>query len=338
VKGLLLAFFLAQVATQNPGVVTGIVRDANGIPASGVRVYAMAVGDTTQAPAAPPALESIAQTDAAGHYRLEVPAGRYYIASGAVGSPTYYPATTDVASARVISIVAGGIVQSIDFSSFVPASRTLIGGNAVAQLPPGSTGVLEGTIRFQDGTPASGLAVAAIPAAALGPGVLPALTLRVSTSLSTGAGGVQMLTVRRVVNGYNIAESRTDANGRYRLGNLPPETYYIVSGYAAEPQFFPGTTEIRAARTVTTTPTTQLNGLDFELSLRGSCTRSAAGLPLSRELRPAALPCGSRFLRPHPKAFLFSDCRAEISIRPRPSDLTGHSKPSRCCLALTRFA
>ena len=32
----------------------------------------------------PTVLESLAQTDSTGHYRLDVPAGRYFIAAGSV--------------------------------------------------------------------------------------------------------------------------------------------------------------------------------------------------------------------------------------------------------------
>src|SRR5215510_6446496 len=125
-KSFLLAVFVfLQAGPQSVGVVTGVVRGANGMPTPGVRVYAIGVRDTLEAlntGTAP--LEGLTQTDASGRYRLEMTPGRYYIASGSVSSPTFYPGTTNAAQARVVTVASGGVVESIDFSSFVPASRS----------------------------------------------------------------------------------------------------------------------------------------------------------------------------------------------------------------------
>jgi len=147
--GIVLSLFLLQAAPM--GVVTGIVRSLTGTPAAGVRVYAQQVRDTADAnsPAAP--LEGLVQTDAAGRYRLELPAGRYYIASGSVSAPTYYPGTTDVASARLITVTSGGVVEWIDFGSFVAPTRFPL----INAIPIGPGGDLLGTVRFPDGTPAA---------------------------------------------------------------------------------------------------------------------------------------------------------------------------------------
>jgi hypothetical protein len=260
--GLLLTLFLVQASPQNSGAVTGIVRGANGMPAAGVRVYAMAVRDAAEPVNAGTALESQAQTDAAGRYRLEVAAGRYYIASGSVGAPTYFPGTANLADARVISIAAGGLVDNIDFSSFVPASRT---GTitSITLLPPGSTGVLQGILRFPDGAPAAGMAVLAIPAAAIAgnTGTAPGGVMRMAIVRSSSG---PMTTISRlIVSGHNIIGGRTDTGGLYRLDNIPPETYYVVAGFSESPIFFPGTSDILIAKTFTTTPTTLLNTLDF---------------------------------------------------------------------------
>jgi hypothetical protein len=257
---LLLALFLIQVSPQNNGAVTGIVRGANGMPAPGIRVYAIAVRDGAEPVNAGTALESQAQTDAAGRYRLEVAAGRYYIASGSVGAPTYFPGTANLADARVISIARGGLVDNIDFSSFVPPSRTGA-GISIPPLPPGSTGVLQGVIRYPDGVPATGMAVMAIPAAAISgnTGTAPAgLRMNMTTRSTSGT-----MSTRVITNGHNIIGGRTDAGGLYRLENIPPETYYVVAGFSDSPVFFPGTSDTLIAKTVTTTPTSLLNTLDF---------------------------------------------------------------------------
>jgi hypothetical protein len=289
--GLLLALFLAQISPQT-GAVTGLVRGANGMPAAGVRVYAITVRDAAEPANAGTALESQAQTNTAGRYRLEVPAGRYYIASGSVDAPTYYPGTTNRADARVLSIAAGGLVENIDFSSFVLPVRSAGGamGGLVAAapppLPPGSTGVLEGVIRYPEGAPAPGMLVVAVPSAivtlpttATGLPLLPILNINtVLTSVGVSTGNLSAVR-RRVVSGYNIIEGRTDASGRYRLENMPPETYYIATGFADAAIFFPGTSDIRSAGTFTTTPATNLNTVDFTIprqpagvSVRGRVT------------------------------------------------------------------
>jgi hypothetical protein len=285
VNGLLLALLLVQVSPQNNGGVTGVVRGANGMPAPGVRVYAMAVREAIEQANAGTALESQAQTDAAGRYRLEVPAGRYYIASGSVGAPTYFPGTTNLGQARVVSITAGQLVEDIDFSSFVPAAPARGRGGAAAlplTLPPGSTGVLEGVIRFSDGPLATGMTVVAVPSAIVSGAGTAGGTVSISITATAGPGQSPSPSLRRVVNGFHVVQGRTDASGRYRFDSLPPDTYYIAAGFADAPIFFPGTTDIRNARTFTTTPTTLLNNLDFTVprptdgvSVRGRVT--AAG-------------------------------------------------------------
>jgi hypothetical protein len=121
---LVLGLLLLLPSPQASGVVTGVVRSGNGSPAARVRVYAITYRDAVDAATTPPAMERLTETDIYGRYRLELPPGRYHIASGSVGAPTYYPGTTDIAQARVVSIAAGGLVEKMDFSSFVPASTT----------------------------------------------------------------------------------------------------------------------------------------------------------------------------------------------------------------------
>jgi hypothetical protein len=260
--GLLLAFFLVQASPQNSGTVTGVVRGANGMPAPGVRVYAMAVRDAAQPVNAGTAFESLAQTDAGGRYRIAVPAGQYYIASGSVGTPTYYSGATNVTDARVIAVIAGGLVENIDFAGFVARAPDWSGGPNPPPLPPGSTGVLQGVIRFPDGAPAPSITVVAIPTGALARTTTAAGTVTVSFATNT----LGATSTRWVINGYNILRGFTDANGRYRMENVPPETYYIAAGFADEPIFFPGTPDSLVAKTFTTTPTTLLDTLDFSLS------------------------------------------------------------------------
>lgn len=110
---LLLLWF--QVAQTSPGFVTGIVRTEAGSPASRVRVYAISVGSFTNSNGTPSALDSQTETDTAGRYRLELRAGSYRIASGAISSPTYFPGTREVETARVVTLGGGETVANIDF-------------------------------------------------------------------------------------------------------------------------------------------------------------------------------------------------------------------------------
>jgi Carboxypeptidase regulatory-like domain len=73
---------LSAAATQiEEGVVTGQILNSEGNPVVGSRVMAMEVG-----------CASLAETDKDGRYRLDrLPPGRYYILTGLVDAPTYYP-------------------------------------------------------------------------------------------------------------------------------------------------------------------------------------------------------------------------------------------------------
>src|SRR5215471_10643372 len=119
--GILISLLLVQISSPAAGIVSGAVLSSAGVPAAAVRVYAIPAGDPDAAANAGTVFESLAQTDASGHYRLEVPAGRYYLAAGSVDSPTYYPNDTSVASGKVITVSAGGIVSDVNFSRYIPA-------------------------------------------------------------------------------------------------------------------------------------------------------------------------------------------------------------------------
>jgi hypothetical protein len=268
-KSFLLALFLlTQAGPQGAGVVTGVVRGANGMPASGVRVYAIGVRDSLEALRTGTApLEGLTQTDASGRYRLEVAPGRYYIASGSVTSPTFYAGTANAADARVVTVASGGVVAAIDFSSFVPASRSPQG---LVFLPTG-TGVLSGVIRFPDGTPAAGTPVVIQTASVLSGGGPPAVMLQTAAPIPSAAGAAPIplpattivFFTTTFVSGGSFSQVMTDANGRYTFSNVPQDTFYIAAGYAESPTLYPGVTDLAAAKSIATTPTTNVNNLDF---------------------------------------------------------------------------
>jgi len=115
---LALVFFLQGIPLRpnEGGTITGVLKDANGKPAVRVRVGAIPQPDGPVDLASASAMISIAETDAAGRYRLEdVPAGRYYIAAGRVDFPTYFPGTQALARGTVVSITSRAVVEGIDF-------------------------------------------------------------------------------------------------------------------------------------------------------------------------------------------------------------------------------
>src|SRR5262245_23543769 len=117
---LFLALLLSTQGIPGPnqtGTITGVLKDSAGKPASGVRVGAIAVPDSTTDIANASAMISLAETDDAGRYRLEnVPPGRYYVAAGRVDFPTYYPGTLALARGTVVSITSSATVDGIDFA------------------------------------------------------------------------------------------------------------------------------------------------------------------------------------------------------------------------------
>jgi hypothetical protein len=133
---ILILTWLSQgipIPPAQTGTVTGTLKTDLGTPAVGVRVGAMVRPESAAEISAASALASIAETDSAGHFRLEnVPQGRYYITAGRVDFPTFFPGTQDITAGRVVLVKAGDVVNGIDFVM-----------NSVAVRPPDSNaGVL----------------------------------------------------------------------------------------------------------------------------------------------------------------------------------------------------
>ena len=108
---LLMASFMQS--QRESGVVTGRLLSAEGKPAAGVRVMAVATD-------APEALSAITETDATGAYRLEnLAPGRYRIRAGLVESPTDYPGE--------ITVTRGSVQTGVDFTLVRSAGVKLSG-------------------------------------------------------------------------------------------------------------------------------------------------------------------------------------------------------------------
>jgi hypothetical protein len=265
-KSFLLALLLIQVGPPQPvGIVSGLVRGADGRPVEGMRVFAVTLRDAAEAATGPTVFEGLAQTDASGRYILELPPGRYYIACGSIAVPTYHPGTTNVAEARPVSIASGAQVNGVDFSSFVapsaPINSFLSGVLSVrfnVPLPPLTT-TMSGVIRLQDGSPAKGMEVIAI-------------RVPQSPNLEVSSRHIPLASVLR---------GRADDSGRYHLVNVGDGSYYIVSGTRDIPTIYPGTSDITKATPVTVTLSQPVYNKNFTVSgnALGGRVTAAGGLP-----------------------------------------------------------
>jgi len=84
-------------------------------------------------------------------------------------------------------------------------------------------GVVTGMLRTNNGAPMAGVRVAVLPADGTDPGI--AL----------------------------LGIAQTDSNGRYRIENVPPGRYHIMTGRIDSPLFHPGVDDIRIATTIVVT-------------------------------------------------------------------------------------
>jgi hypothetical protein len=126
---LLILTWISQgipAPASQTGTVTGTLKTDAGTPAVGVRVGAMVRPESPSELSSASALSSIAETDAAGHFRLEnVPQGRYYITAGRVDYPTFFPGTQDINAGRIVLVKPGDVINGIDFAL-----------NSIATRPP----------------------------------------------------------------------------------------------------------------------------------------------------------------------------------------------------------
>lgn len=113
------------------GAVTGHVLSTEGQPAAGISVNAIPVDQCSQPPNGV-SVDYSAKTWSSGNYRLDgIPAGRYYITAGLSQLPTYYPGVSQVASATVVSISAGGTARNIDFALTIPLDGLRVSGRVI---------------------------------------------------------------------------------------------------------------------------------------------------------------------------------------------------------------
>lgn len=128
IAALLTAFLAIQgvpLAAQQSGTITGLLKNADGRPAFGIRVAALARPESQMEAIAGAALASIASTDEEGRYRLEdIPPGQYYIVAGRVDLPTYYPGTPQMSAGTIVKIAPGVSLAGLDFAISDNSLRT----------------------------------------------------------------------------------------------------------------------------------------------------------------------------------------------------------------------
>lgn len=124
---LLAAMMAVQGAGKlqpGTGIVTGILKTADGKPAVGVRVGAVDVDDLSAS-----SLLSVAETDSAGRYRLiNIPIGRYYVVAGRLNDLRFYPDGVDRSKATQIEVEAARTRADVNF--------TVPGGSQRPVTPP----------------------------------------------------------------------------------------------------------------------------------------------------------------------------------------------------------
>lgn len=124
-KSIVLAFLMLLQRTPYipPGAVEGMLRSIDGAPASAVRVAAIPVPKGNGTPddnlnyfELVPATNTTL-TDNEGHFMMmDLAPGRYYIIAGAKGFGTYYPSTTDIRKATIVTVTSNEISGDLDFA------------------------------------------------------------------------------------------------------------------------------------------------------------------------------------------------------------------------------
>jgi hypothetical protein len=134
----------------------------------------------------------------------------------------------------------------------------------ITQAPAGGqqraeNGTATGQLRNSSGAPAAGVRVAAM-------------------ALSEG----------NAQGGALVSLAETDANGRYRLENIPPGRYYIQAGFIDAPSYYPGVSVPTSAKDVQIAAGATVTGLDFTMAT-GAGVRVSGRVPLTINPRPVAI-------------------------------------------------
>ena len=102
------------------GAISGQIRSKDGEPLSKVRVSVAAV----PSPGVPSTEISI-DANSDGKYRIDnIAAGQYYVLARMADATTYYPGSTNIAGATIVSVQPGAVLEGIDFPGVASAGKS----------------------------------------------------------------------------------------------------------------------------------------------------------------------------------------------------------------------
>lgn len=118
-----------------PGAVEGILKGVDGKPVANVRMAAIAVPKGNGTPddnlnyfdLNPPTNTTLTEDD--GHFIMaDLGPGRYYLMAGVPGQGTYYPGTTDLRKATIVTVTSNGLSGDLNFGMLQQFGARLSGG------------------------------------------------------------------------------------------------------------------------------------------------------------------------------------------------------------------
>jgi hypothetical protein len=126
----------APTARAQSGTITGVVRNAKGLPSAGVRVMAFSEPGAGAASSGKSlALVSAATTDATGRYQITgVPPGRHLVAVGPLDDLVFYPGSPEQSKAIAVVASPGLTLSNIDFVFVEVRVRGRIEGSVAADI------------------------------------------------------------------------------------------------------------------------------------------------------------------------------------------------------------
>jgi len=114
------------------------------------------------------------------------------------------------------------------------------------------------------------------------------VTGRIRTAAGTPVVGVRVVATAVDAAGAFSSLAQTDANGSYRLADIPPGRYWIAAGPVDRFTYFPGVTGERDATAVNVTAGSTLSAIDFAMAAASARFR-VRGKVVASNVAPSAL-------------------------------------------------